>query len=337
MAHFASPPSIKEIVTDRLQWGDPSFDALVSEWMEKASPVDIGLAFDCCKLEHYHLLKPLPIGLEGLDQFISQHWFFSMDESLVTASKEFYQAHLGAIYLVLGTYSLPFCYQSAEGAMVLYHSKRLYQDPLNRLAETAQFMSAVYQELSASNISPTLRAVLLRVRLVHSLVRSTCKKYNLDFIPINQTELIGTGLAFSLVVLRGLRKMGIPTDKKVTDGWLRIWNNISYELGVLPESLPNSQQTAWAMAETIEVQCFRPNKYAPALTQKLAIALDSNLENSYKYLVPKAMQIMKYFLGSKASLLIGIPDSINSANTLQIQIMSRIIDKEMKNQVQISV
>lgn len=329
---YSPLPTIKAIVTDRLQFGDSDFDLEVLNWIQKASSSEIGLAFECCQLQNYQSLKPLPQGLNSLDRYISHHWYFDIDVNLCEASKQFYLEHIGAIFLVLGTYSLPFCYQSAEGAQVLFHSKRLYQDPLSRLAETAQFMSAVYSEVSSDQISEPLRAVLLRVRLVHSLVRAICKRYQLDFIPINQTEVIGTGLAFSTIVLRGLRKLGIQVDKRITDGWLTIWNNISYELGVSADCLPSDAPSAWAMAETISQQCFKPNEYAPQLTAKLAEALDNNLKGkSIQILVPTALQIMKYFLGSKASLLIGIPQSVEPASTFQIQVMTKMIDREVRH------
>lgn len=319
--------STQQVLEAGIRTGDATFDGIVTEWATSAGQDEMMAAFASCRLQDWRTLTPLPSSLRQLETKIEGRWHLPMDDGSVKLAKGFFEEHKSAVFLVLGTYGLPYCYQSAEGAATLLHSKRLHTDPLARLAETAQFIDAVFSEKSPFGPSSQLTEVLLRVRLVHTLVRMMSARHRPEYVAINQTELLGTGLSFSMVVLRGLRKMGIAISPQVTEAWLQIWNNISNALGVDKVLLPPDAKAAWATEQRIAKLCFSPSDQANALTQSLCAALDANLmaNNVGAQLVPKASQMLKFFLGDQASVTIGIAPDVLPATSWQLSLMAQYL------------
>jgi len=137
----------------------------------------------------------------------------SLEEISVLQNGQDYFAKNGDIYLgLLGFYSLPYCYAFGDGAEVLVRSKRIVQDIGKRLAETGVFVMDIFRPNAFISDS---RAYLTcaKVRLIHAFSRFFIQKYARDWDPkfgkaINQEDMLGTNLAFSLIVLRGMIKMG---------------------------------------------------------------------------------------------------------------------------------
>jgi hypothetical protein len=65
------------------------------------------------------------------------------DKKKLIRSTDFYRGNQQNIALILGLYSLPYCYLGADGAKVLYMSERIKNDTYRRLTETGSFLKAV--------------------------------------------------------------------------------------------------------------------------------------------------------------------------------------------------
>jgi len=125
------------------------------------------------------------------------------DKKNLIRATDFYRENQQNIGLILGLYSLPYCYLGADGAKVLYFSERIRNDTYKRLLETGNFLKAVmnYDNWSEQNIF----AICLKVRLLHASIRYfTLNSNSWDMswgFPINQKDMLGTNLAFALNVL----------------------------------------------------------------------------------------------------------------------------------------
>jgi hypothetical protein len=181
------------------------------------------------------------------------------DKKKLIRATDFYRENQQNIGLILGLYALPYCYLGADGAKVLYMSERIKNDTYKRLTETGSFLKAVmnYDNWKSNRIF----AICLKVRLLHASIRYFTlhsKQWDLAWgYPINQEDMLGTNLAFSLVVLRGMEKLGYSVDKTYEDAYINTWNVIGYLLGVKQEIMPESYLEAVKIDKLIAERQFR--------------------------------------------------------------------------------
>lgn len=161
--------------------------------------------------------------------------------------------------LVLGAYSLIAGYCSPAGNKPLALSGRLASDTPRRLAETARFVQAVSLPDGMRPRSDGFRYTV-RVRLVHESVRSMLLHsplWNTPAwgLPINQTDMSGTLLLFSFIVLDGLDKLGFATTTQEREDLLYLWRYVGFVLGVDPELSATSEpeaRTHWELLSTTQ-------------------------------------------------------------------------------------
>jgi len=137
------------------------------------------------------------------------------DKNRMQKAASFFRKHENLILYLLGILSLPYCYAARKGVQVLFLSKRLEQDTLQRLQETALFV------LKANDFNIENEVIwknnILKIRLLHALVRiftTRSGKWQTEWgKPINQEDMAGTNLSFSYVILRGMRKLNFVYTK----------------------------------------------------------------------------------------------------------------------------
>ena len=153
--------------------------------------------------------------------------------------------------LVLFASSLPQCYAVPYGARILLASGRLTTNPLRRMIETAQFIFDVLSpdglvEVSDVEVNKALAAkqtppgrglrTARKVRLLHAAVRKLVAGTPLQAgdppIRVNQFEMIGTLMSFSVLVTDGLRALGLTVSETEADDWFFLWRQVGKALGV---------------------------------------------------------------------------------------------------------
>jgi ER-bound oxygenase mpaB/B'/Rubber oxygenase, catalytic domain len=240
------------------------------------------------------------------------------DKKQVIRATDFYRAYQQNIGLVLGLYSLPYCYLGADGAKVLYLSERIKNDTNKRLQETGMFLKAVmnYDNWNNGNIF----AICLKVRLLHAAIRyftNQSGRWNLAWgYPINQEDMLGTNLAFSLIVLKGLQKLGYKIDETYETAYLETWNLIGSLLGVETEILPKNYLYAIKTDKLISDRQFRQSDEGQVLTASLMnavrqIAPNENIGNLLQ-------EQSRFLLGEKYAEMLGIKETNLPKNVLKI-------------------
>lgn len=202
------------------------------------------------------------------------------EPAAIAAGQELFRLFGPESLLVLGCYSLPAAYAAANGVQVIYRARRLEDDGVRRLTETAQMVLNV---MVAGGLEPGgigARSAL-KVRLMHALVRQHVRTlrepaWSAAFgEPINQEDLGGTLLTFSLLVLDGLRKIGAPVSPDAERGYYALWSHVGALLGVDARLRPANAEEALALAARIGRRQFRASGEGRHLARELVKVNDS--------------------------------------------------------------
>lgn len=175
--------------------------------------------------------------------------------------------------VVLGTRSLVLGYATPGGNKPLVFSGRLTEQAGRRLNETARFVQAVCR---AGGMRPFADGwkITLKVRLIHAQVRrmilASARWKEGDWgHPLNQHDLAGTTLLFSLSIVDGLRKLGMRIDPEEAASYIHLWRWVGRTIGVDADILPASELEAVRLAEVIEATTGDPDDDSRALTRAL--------------------------------------------------------------------
>jgi hypothetical protein len=219
----------------------------------------------------------------------------------------FFWKHNQQIALLLGCYSLPYCYAAADGAQVLWLSERIKNDTYQRLEETGEFVFGIMQERDWRNGRNIIR--ILKIRLMHAVIRYFTRhspKWDTSLgVPINQEDMAGTNLAFSYIVIRGLRKLGIAANETDEEAYLHFWYIVGVLLGVEIGLLPQNLREAFHLDRAISNRQFKPSTAGVELTKSLIKILREQAPDSALRNFPVAQ--MRFLLGSAVADLLAIP------------------------------
>jgi hypothetical protein len=204
------------------------------------------------------------------------------------------------VLLILGSCALPLAYAAGNGVQVVARARRLKEDPIRRLCDTAQMVINVMQpdELTHGGIG---WVSIRKTRLIHALIRfhtltQPSEPWPAEYgLPVNQEDLTGTLLAFSIAVLQGLRKIGCRISVSEGNAYLHAWCQIGRMLGLDPTRLPSNEGEAMALALRIGQRQIRATDEGKELSDQLLKAVGS------VFMVPGyAANLSRFFLEGSA-------------------------------------
>ncbi len=218
--------------------------------------------------------------------------------------------------VVLGFRSLVAGYCSPAGNKPLVFSGRLREAAPRRLSETSRFVSLVYQPGSLAPGAPGWVAAA-RVRLMHAQVRRLLRaspRWDASAWgdPINQVDMAGTVLLFSLVLVDGLRMLGFRIGREQCEDVLHLWRVAGWVLGVEQELLGATEPEARALWELLEATQEPPDSDSAALAAAL---LESPLHEARsaeeraraERFLPVAYGIGRHLVGDRYADALGYP------------------------------
>ncbi|AYQ33297.1 oxygenase MpaB family protein [Runella sp. SP2] len=230
------------------------------------------------------------------------------DPKKMAQGMAFFWKHETEVALLLGCYSLPYCYAAANGAQVLWLTERIKKDTYKRLEETGEFVFEIMQERDWRNGRNVIK--VLKIRLMHAVVRYFTSRYaqwdSAWGLPINQEDMAGTNLAFSYIVVRGLRKMNVKTETNDEESYLHFWDIIGYLLGVNERLLPIDLREAYHLDRAIYRRQFKPSAAGKGLTQALTKVLQNQVPTKQLQNFPIAQ--MRFLLGKEVADLLEVPE-----------------------------
>ena len=229
-------------------------------------------------------------------------WF---DSERIKQGQKVYEKYAAEIMILLGVMALPYCYAGSPGNKALYMSDKMRNNPGKRLMDTAEFLIGVSTPGSFEGEGEGFIHIR-KTRLIHANARYYVGKsaWNDEWgSPINQEDMAGTNLAFSYIILNGLRKSGYTLTEKEQADFMYLWKFIGYQLGIDEQLLPDNYQDGFKLANLIKRRNFQYSQEGVELTRELMNYYESNAHKAQSKLV-KAQ--VKYFLGRKISGYIGI-------------------------------
>lgn len=262
------------------------------------------------KLQEWMMLDTSPEALEQLQLDHPHVGFISKagnlpdwaDPELMRQGSDFFARHSEMIMSLLGLLSLPYCYTAAKGAMVLHLTELIRKQTTKRLFDTAIF---IWEVLAPNAFEKNGRACaeILKVRIVHAFVR----RYILDSrkwdeswgLPINQEDMAGTNLSFSLIVIRGLRLLGYRVSKPDEESFLHIWAVVGSLSGLEEALIPENVPQAEFLDKRIRERQFVASDHGKELT--LALIAHILSVNESKATADDIKGLMKYLLGDEIS------------------------------------
>lgn len=217
---------------------------------------------------------------------------------------------------VLGAKSLVHGYASPGGNKPLVFSGRLTEQAARRLNETARFVQAVARPGGLRRSSDGFQ-ITIKVRLMHAHVRRMIlRSGRWDEArwgaPINQHDMGGTALLFSLVVLDGLRALGLHITTDEAESFMQLWRYAALLIGTDPEIVPTSELEARRLADLIATTQGPPDDDSRALTRAL---LESPLTTAKTPAERRNAQLqmrlgqglVRCFLGEEVADALGVP------------------------------
>ncbi|MEU5881165.1 oxygenase MpaB family protein [Spirillospora sp. NPDC047279] len=190
-----------------------------------------------------------------------------------------------------------------------------------RLAETASWWVDVTSPGGMGRSGAGFKNTL-RVRIMHAQVRAAMNErddwdHDAWDAPINQIQLTGTLLLFSLVMLLASRGLGLRFTAADRAAVLHLWRYVGHLLGVHPDLLPATEADAWRLLWLEARTEYLPDEDSRRLADSLMNAaapllLPPWLKHSAlarRVLTNYLMSYSRLILGKRNADYLGAPDS----------------------------
>lgn len=256
--------------------------------------------------------------------FANTNWPDFADPALIAAGERVFTEWGPQICLALFCASLPVGYSADRIVRVLHSTGALENRALRRVFETAQFLFDVMDEGGLGPDGKGIRAAQ-RVRLMHAGVRhllgekdaeiaraATIAGTNADLLwpeawgkPINQEDLAGTLLTFTVVVLDAIEKLGVRLSADERAAYVHVWRVIGHFMGIVDEMLPSDEADArllWRAEQ--RRQLYRSCPEGHHMAKSLVGAFDTLIPS--KRMAFMGRGLVRYLSGSPACDAIGV-------------------------------
>lgn len=307
------------------QQGDPAADAVIAAVVDADAAVGLRTLMQwLADTTDFSLTTQHPAVQAFFADYASMpDW---ADADRMKRGMAFFRKHAQQIGLTLGFFSLPFSYLGANGAQVLWLTERIKNDTTRRLQETGEWVFAVNNPkewVSRKAISRTQK-----IRLIHAGARwfsLHSKRWDMAWgYPVNQEDMAGTNLAFSYIVLLGLRKLNVSMTEQEEEDYLHHINVVGYFNGVSEELMPQNLREAYNLGNAIARRQFAPSEAGVGLTRSLLNAVAAGISaataagqsGANKPNSPGSETIrnlaageMRFFLGDQYADWLGIPNA----------------------------
>jgi hypothetical protein len=214
--------------------------------------------------------------------------------------------------------SLPQCFAFPDGARALAATSSFQQSAERRVLETAQFVFDVAASRGFSADGRAIRAAQ-KVRLMHAAVRLHLQQrvahVDASGPPINQRQLVGTMLAFSLVVTDALQALGFEVQDDEVDAWFHLWRVSGVLLGIAEPYLPASVAEGQALRRILRHRFWGRSDEGIALTGATLAIMHKALPAAQWHGLPPAL--VRHLAGDRCADLLGLPQAVWSRRLVE--------------------
>ncbi|WP_163998029.1 oxygenase MpaB family protein [Pyxidicoccus caerfyrddinensis] len=275
-------------------------------------------------------LRPQPEQSAALQEFLDRHAVLPTwaDPKRIEQGQELFVRHGPMALAALLCASLPECYSHKNGALVLWHTQKLKDHAVRRVYETAKMLIDV---MTPGALEPrTGRAALtaVKTRLLHATMRYLilhepprppksplslademlnsqwdAKQFG---VPVNQEDNAFTLLAFSYVVLRSWKRLGVSLSRDEDAAYLHCWNVLGHYLGIPPELCATTWDDAEFMYERLQAHQQAPSDEGRQLNAALSPVMQQIIppEHLAQHI---EHTLMRFFMGPHTAEVLGVP------------------------------
>lgn len=296
-----------EVLDPLRKAGDPLADAAIEEIYELGRQDQVREALLSLEGNAQAVPAGLPPKLE--EYFIRSaalpDW---ADPALITRGQGLFGRYQGHFVTTLLCGSLPLCYGCADGAQVLYRSTRLTQGVYRRLMETSQFVIDVLETGSLAASARGVRSAQ-KIRLLHATMRyHLVRKEDWDTawgLPVNQEDLTATLMSFSVIIPRGLAKLGVELPVQDRDALYHLWRIVGHVLGVDERVNPVSFAEGTALVEAVLHRHQRSSEAGTVLTKGVLDFIREVLPTPL--FAGVGPSLIRHIIGDKAADTVSVP------------------------------
>lgn len=260
--------------------------------------------------------EPIPEGLpqEARDYFEKDAQLPSWaDPAQIAIAQALFNRAGWEIAMALFCSSLPQAYAAANGAQVLTQTGAMTKHVRKRIFETAQFLFDVLDEGGLAPSGRGIRAAQ-KVRLMHGAIRYLLlsrQKPEWDSaklgLPINQEDLAGTLLTFSVITLDGIQRLGIEVSDEEGQAWIHTWNAIGSVLGIEESLHARDVNDARLLMDAIRMRQWSRSKSGQALIRPLIQMIQDFIPGQILDGIPVAL--VRHLAGDHCADLLALPPS----------------------------
>jgi hypothetical protein len=252
--------------------GDPLADDVVA--MIQRLPTSQGRAmFETAVEQGIDAVPDAPEELRAFFAAVDDQPYWLDHAKLDLAARVSMRTGVVGIGLALPGLALTGGYLASKADKPLVGTGDLYRMAPRRLNETATWYIDVTSPGGLRRFAPGFTGTL-RVRLMHALVRAAMnRRDDWDFdawdAPVNQVQLAGTLMLFSLANLAGCQAMGMRFSTEEKDAVFHFWRYVGLLMGVHPELVPTSEADTWRLFWLEADTEFEPDEDSLRLAQAL--------------------------------------------------------------------
>lgn len=214
--------------------GDPLMDAVL-DWMYEAGMAQARPLFERALEEGIEAVPDAPAPLRAFFAEVDREpdW---LDRELLERGVRFvHRTGLAGPY-ILRDFALMGGYLLSGFNHTLVLTGALHKGAARRIAETGKWWMDCTEPEGLRRFGPGFRTTV-RVRMVHALVRRNLPDRpewdNLQWgLPVNQVDMAATYLAFCVVMLFGVRALGVPVSREDSLAVMHLWKYACWLMGV---------------------------------------------------------------------------------------------------------
>ncbi len=168
-----------------------------------------------------------------------------------------------------------------------------------------------------------------KIRLIHASVRHLLLHHHPDWdsekvgYPINQEDMAGTLMTFSLIVSEAMRRLRIELTVDQQEAYLYAWRVLGLFLGVHPDFIPKNSVEARILMTRIRRRQHRKSEAG----EELMAALLGGMSDNLPFFVPKgiAPSMVRHLIGHNRADMLAVPR--DDAWLRRIDWLMRVADK----------
>ncbi|PJN40207.1 hypothetical protein CG747_14210 [Streptomyces sp. CB02959] len=297
--------------------GDVAGDAAITETYELGRQEEVRQALRGLGKNSEALPTDLPPQLRRYFELSSvlPDW---ADPELIERGRSLLGRYEALVVSTLLCGSLPLCYGCGNGAEVLARSQRLTSGVYRRLMETSQFVVDVLDDGGLGPRGRGLRSAQ-KIRLLHATMRYHVGRqddWDGDWgLPVNQEDLAGTLMSFSVVIPRGLGRLGVDLPREDRDAFFHVWRVVGHVLGVDNRLNPATFEDGAELCDTILRRQQRSSEAGITLTKAILDFIREVLPGPA--FTGAGPTLIRHLIGDPAADLVKVPAADFTKTALQ--------------------